>query len=226
MANQTGTDQWRKQRGFTLVELLVATAVGGVLMGAVMTAFLSQHETYIVQDDVVEMQQNARVAMDMLTRDIRSIGYDPGSFGAALKTPGIGADGATQGLVFTRWHDDTAAMQEVEYALIDAFASVGGNDGRVDDLGRRLGTEALQPVAENVSQLEFRYLDGDGNPTSLPNNVRAIQVSIMVESANQATKAMPPPQTYTTPGGQQWTPADGFRSIFLTATVRCRNLGL
>ncbi len=57
-------------------------------MAAVMTSFLSQHRSYLAQDDMVEMQQNFRVAMDMLTRDIRTAGYDPNDLGDAITTAG------------------------------------------------------------------------------------------------------------------------------------------
>jgi len=229
--NYNSTKPLRNQRGFTLIELLIAMTVGAVLMAAVMTAFMAQHETYLVQDDVVEMQQNARVAMTALTRDIRSIGFDPGRMGfTPLTTPNVTADGVAPTLVFSR-DDGTNALksQTVTYALFDAFVSVGGNDGLVDDLGRRVDGGSIQPVAENISQIEFRYLDENGNPINGSGelgHVRSIQVSIMATSANPATKAVPPSQTYSTPGGQEWTPGNGFRSLFLTSTIHCRNLGL
>ena len=218
MTNHIGTERLRNQRGFTLIELMIAMAVGSILMVAVLTTFLSQHDTYIAQDDVVEMQQNARVAMDMLARDIRSIGFDPDRRGAALTNTN------TATLSFTR-DNGAGALETVRYSLYDAFAEVGGNDGVINDLGRTLNGGGIQPVAENVSGLEFRYLDGNGNPTTALIIVRAIQVSIMVESANPApTRSRPTPQSYITPGGVTWTPAPGNRSLFLTSTFNCRNL--
>ncbi len=232
MANQISTDKLRKQGGFTLVELLIAMAVGGVVMAAVMTSFMSQHETYLAQDEVVEMQQNTRVALDMLSRDIRSIGYDPVRLGAGLTTTGIHDDNGTAAtLAFTR-DDGTGKLETIEYSLIDAFASASPprNDGRVDDLAReetKAGkpSSGRQPVAENVSLLEFRYLDASGYPTSKTNNVHAIQVSMMVQAANPATKSPPAQQTYTTPSGAVWTSDNSYRSMFLTTTIHCRNLG-
>jgi len=246
MVNRTDMNRLREQKGFTLVELMIAMLVGGVVMAAVMTSFLSQHETYLAQDEVVEMQQNARVAMDMLSRDIRTIGYNPeGKTSAELTTSGIQADGTASILTFTR--DDgtgTGTPETIEYSLYDAYGADG--DGKVDDLGRKVGNATIQPVAENISRLEFRYLDEDGNPTNTLSSVRAIQVSMMVQAANPATKSPPLQRTYTllpVPGarpieplptesnvprinGDEWTSDSGYRSIFLTSTVHCRNLGL
>jgi len=222
---QIGADRLRNRQGFTLVELMIALAVGGIVMAAVMTSFLAQHETYLAQDEVVEMQQNARIAMDMLSRDIRSIGFDPDKQWGAGITVAIPADGVTTSLAFRR--DNGAGAQEiVEYRIYDAFVGSGG-DGRQDDLGRDLHDGGgIQPIAENVSRIEFRHLDGNGNPTGDPDRVRAIQVSILVQTANRAAKSPPPPQTYTTPSGAQWQSDNGFRSMFLTSAIRCRNLGL
>ncbi len=63
------------QRGLTLVELVVALAISFIVIGAVYQAFTSQQRTYTIQDQVAEAQQNARVAMNILMRDLRMVGY-------------------------------------------------------------------------------------------------------------------------------------------------------
>lgn len=214
-------------RGFTLVEMMIATAIGGIVMAAVMTAFLSQHRTYLAQDDVVEMQQNARVAMDMLVRDIRSVGYDPNKLGAGITVAGA------NNLIFTREDDlATNGLETISYSLFDAFASTTppSNDGLVDDLALEITTAAgtsggRQVVAENISRLEFRYLDDAGVPTTVVGDIRSIQVSILVQTSRADTNG-PSVQTYTTPSGIGWTSTAGVRSRYLTTTVKCRNLGL
>jgi len=225
-------DTLKQQKGFTLIELMIAMTVGGIVMAAVMTSFFSQHETYLAQDEVVEMQQNARIAMDMLARDIRTIGYDPDSLGAALTTSGIDANGTASTLTFTR-DDETGGLETIEYSLYDAFVSATPpkNDGKVDDLALQVtdkfgNSGGRQPIAENISQLEFRYLDENGNPTSTLAKVQSIQVSLLVQSSNGATNSPPPSRSYTTPAGVTWSSDDGYRSLFLTSTIYCRNLGL
>jgi prepilin-type N-terminal cleavage/methylation domain-containing protein len=63
------------QSGLTLTELAVAMAVAGILMAGAYGVFLTQQKTYAVQDQVAEIQQNARVAMNMLARDLRMAGH-------------------------------------------------------------------------------------------------------------------------------------------------------
>jgi prepilin-type N-terminal cleavage/methylation domain-containing protein len=63
------------RKGFTLIELLVAMVLSFILIGAVYGTFTSQQKSYTVQDQVAETQQNARMAMNILLRDIRMAGY-------------------------------------------------------------------------------------------------------------------------------------------------------
>jgi type IV pilus assembly protein PilW len=64
-----------KQSGFTLVELLIAMTIGLIILAALSSTFLMQRKTYDVQEQIVEMVQTARAAMDMMTREIRMAGY-------------------------------------------------------------------------------------------------------------------------------------------------------
>jgi type IV pilus assembly protein PilW len=64
-------------RGFTLIELLVGIALVAIGTGVLYTSFMSQNNTYIAQEQVVDMQQNLRGAVELLTREIRMSGYDP-----------------------------------------------------------------------------------------------------------------------------------------------------
>jgi|GEM_PF-2074440 len=63
------------QRGLTLIELMVALALSFIVIGAVYRAFSSQQRTYTIQDQVAEAQQSARVAMNILMRDLRMAGH-------------------------------------------------------------------------------------------------------------------------------------------------------
>jgi len=61
--------------GFTLIEILVAMVITSILTVAIYSFFIGQHHAYTVQDQVIEMEQNARAAMDMIRRDLRMAGY-------------------------------------------------------------------------------------------------------------------------------------------------------
>jgi len=60
------------QRGFTLAELVVVTAVTGLVMTGLFVIQKQGQEAYLFGSNRVETQQNARVALDLLSRELRS----------------------------------------------------------------------------------------------------------------------------------------------------------
>jgi len=61
-------------RGFTLIEVLVVMAITGVIMGAIYSLYITTQRTAYTQDETVDVQQNLRIAMDVVTRDLRMAG--------------------------------------------------------------------------------------------------------------------------------------------------------
>ncbi|MGB7919364.1 MAG: prepilin-type N-terminal cleavage/methylation domain-containing protein, partial [Desulfobacterales bacterium] len=62
--------------GFTLIELMIAMAIAGLVFTAVYAAFGSQLRTQIGQQMTVEIQQSIRAAFTLMLYDIRMAGYD------------------------------------------------------------------------------------------------------------------------------------------------------
>jgi len=60
------------ERGFTLAELLVATAVSGLVMAGVFVVQQGGQQAYLLGAARVETQQSARVTLDLMTRELRS----------------------------------------------------------------------------------------------------------------------------------------------------------
>ncbi len=66
---------FRKKNGLTLIELLIALVLSSILIAALYRIFISQQKIYSVQNQVVDMQQNVRIAIGQMTREIRMAGY-------------------------------------------------------------------------------------------------------------------------------------------------------
>ncbi|MGC1402852.1 MAG: prepilin-type N-terminal cleavage/methylation domain-containing protein [Thermodesulfobacteriota bacterium] len=65
----------KKDRGFTLIEVLVTLTLIGLALGAVCQIFLSQADAYKTQARIIQRQQGLRAALEIMARDFRSAGY-------------------------------------------------------------------------------------------------------------------------------------------------------
>ena len=71
------------KNGFTLVEMLITVVLSTLVSVMIYTVFISQTQAFRAQADMGSMQQNLRVGMEMLTRDIASAGFGTGHDGGS-----------------------------------------------------------------------------------------------------------------------------------------------
>lgn len=64
----------RATGGFSLVELMIAMGLGLILLGGIITLFVNVKRSYTVEGEIARMQESARVAFDLLARDLRHAG--------------------------------------------------------------------------------------------------------------------------------------------------------
>ena len=69
----------RGASGFSLVDALVATLLTTLIMGSLLTVLVQSEGTFDVQQDQMEMRQEARVALDNLVGELRLAGFDMGN---------------------------------------------------------------------------------------------------------------------------------------------------
>ena len=66
-----------RQQGLSVIELMIAIALGITLMAASLQFIVSTRQTYELNDDISRIQENGRIAMDILSKDLRLAGYRP-----------------------------------------------------------------------------------------------------------------------------------------------------
>ena len=67
------------QRGFTLVEMLVATAIMGFVLSAALLSLQAGTQASDATTGRAEAQSSIRFALDRMIADMRATGYDPTS---------------------------------------------------------------------------------------------------------------------------------------------------
>jgi len=203
--------------GFTLVELIITMAIGMIVLAALYSVFIMQNRTLSAEEQITAMQQNARIGMDIMLRDIRMAGYNPtktASWVSGTK-PGL-INAAADSLNFVsdlNANADTTAtgVNPEENVIYDRY-----DDGGISCL-RRTVNGIGNSLVENIESLAFVYYDEAGNTLSIPpslSDVRKIQVTITAKTAL-------PDNTYVDP-----IIGDHYRRYSLTSQVTPRNLGL
>ena len=217
---KTGCDQ-----GFTLLEVLVVILILGIVMAGVYSVYTSQQKSFLIQEDVAEMQQNLRAAMFTMVREIRLAGCNPtGKATAGIVTANVSTISVSMDISGNNPNVDPPdgdindANEDVTYALIPA--------GSTNDLGRNTGG-GLQPVASNIDAMNFVYLDGNGNVTADLTQIRSVQVTVVARTENRSVGFRNTASYRNLQGAVIFTaPGDAFRRKVFATNIRCRNLGL
>lgn len=199
----------RTENGFTLVELLIAMVIALVVITSLASAFIYQRKTYDVQEQVTEMTQNARAAMDMMSREIKMAGYNP---------TGTLTLGTSVGIIY----DESLDPAELHLlADLDGDGTTSGSnesiiytyDSTNKEINRNTGGGA-QPFAENIDDFSFLFYDEDGGTTTTSSEIREVEVTIEAKTSKQDPN-------YTHPDH-----SDGYRRYELKSYVTPPNLAL
>jgi type IV pilus assembly protein PilW len=239
----------RNNKGYTVVELLVAMVLAGAVMAAVYSAYDSQQKGYLLNEQIVDAQQNLRAAMFLMERDIRMAGYDPDVplQGAGIELANVDA------IIFTRVNDTSGNLDRISYFISnntdgdqclyrsEAVPTPPAGTTNFDTFFAPYTFDNLI-VAENVEALNIVYYREPGtamarmlnNPNSLGDvpssdigDTESVHVTIVVR-----TKREDPAYTDTNTYINQEKevilniPNDNYHRRVLSKLIKCRNLGL
>ena len=160
------------KKGFTIVELLVAMAISGVVAIGIWSAYKSQRRLMSSQEVVTDIQQNVRSAIFTMTQDIRMAGYDPtmsGKFGITFvgfrDLNDINNAAGNSALQFTADYDGNGLLaangETVTFSLYEFGAA-----GTITDLARNNGG-GRQLLAQNIQVIGLAYAYDVNNDKAL-----------------------------------------------------------
>jgi type IV pilus assembly protein PilW len=150
-----------RQRGMSLVELMVAMTIGLVITVVIANLFVGTKQTYRTQDDLSRIQENLRFAFQVLGRTVRQAGFRAEwnkttdmIFGVNVSPiDGVAATGANNSdRIIVRFQGSGTGTSVVNCL---ATNSCGGADGRVlDCLGNRVDRQMGPGSGFNITFVE------------------------------------------------------------------------
>lgn len=195
-----GWSRLNREWGISLVELLVALSIGMVILAAVTATFITQSKVFDAQEQINQMQQNARGALDIIAREVKMAGYNP-------------TQASFSGITYS-------ASQLKILADISGPAPLYQSDGDTDEPNENITysfdstnlriLRNSQLLADNIQSFTFTYLDANGNPTTNTPNIRQIRIVITARTSK-------PDPLYPSNGG--------YRTYQLAALITAPNLG-
>ena len=67
----------KRQQGFSLVELMVALTLGLIVVGGVISVFVTNQQAFRTTESLSRVQENARIAFELMAREVRQEGGNP-----------------------------------------------------------------------------------------------------------------------------------------------------
>lgn len=109
-----GVGRQARQRGVTLLELMISLGMAAAVAASVYSVLLNQNRTYNIREGQARLQQNLRMAADLITRNINLAGY--GTKGYAVTSVSLGVAGAMLAL---RGYNATGASDSFQVVYAD-----------------------------------------------------------------------------------------------------------
>ncbi len=159
----------RNQYGFTLLEALISLSIFSVVFVSLLSMYTPTREIYARGERTAELQQNGRLAMSEMARQIRLAGYFPENFNGAASPPLEAAIRLATDTALAVYGDmDNTGQSNVFMLCFDADAgAVRRTRAATDEIGAYT-CNAGEVLAENVAELRFTYFDADSNPIPDP----------------------------------------------------------
>lgn len=182
-SNRSTTSSLTHQAGVTLIELMAGMVVGMTIVAAAFTILTTTSKSLRANEQVVGAQQNLRLAMELLSRDIKLAGFG---------SPGVAIGNCTYAIMP---NDQTATGPDTGpdsvQLLVPMTRSTGSNKWTLQNATPSSGTAriTLQPGA--VTDMETSGL-ANGSYISVAGSATA-KVAAYNKSASTIDVTIPPP---------------------------------
>lgn len=215
----------RWQSGFTIVEVLVALSIFLLILMGIMQVFEPSNLAYQSSQRKLNVQQNGRVAMDIMVRQIRMAGYFPENIDTNVANDQANSvEVATNAAIAVAGDLDGTGASNTFFFCLDS-----GGLRRVRGVRGAAGSYTCSNgdvLAESVTSLGFAYYDANNNPVpnppASPYQLDAQGVGAAPSFASTAQRAAVR-RVVITLTARESVPNQPAQTYTLTSDVRLRN---
>ena len=143
------------RKGVTLIELLVALVITGMVAAGIYQVFIAQSKAYTVQDQVTEVQQSVRSAMEILLRDLRMAGYDSDNLLSTITINSPIANLSDNAITVNYEYYDKTLAQYQKHTVV--YWRDGGSSSLIRQLTVNDVATPQETLLDNVENLNFTY---------------------------------------------------------------------
>ena len=151
--------QLHRQKGLTLIELLIAMTLSLMIMGAVGTILVNSNQAASLSDTLSQTQETGRFAADYMNRQLLRAGYDPDESGL-VPFADVCATASEERCIW-----DSSAADTGDTLAIQRIA-VAGEDTAVTCYGSALEDENENDITVDVAVMDVYWVEVDGNGLS------------------------------------------------------------
>ncbi len=166
---------YKSAAGFTLIEMMVAITLGMIVIAGATGTFTAQTRQNAAEEQISQMHQNVRGALDMIIRDLMQAGY---------KAPGGSVTGVTYSASQLLIQADLSANGTIDTSSTSLEYIIYVYDSANRRITRQLGTGgSAEVLAENITQCDFAYSDANGASTTTSSAIRKVSITITGRTA-------------------------------------------
>ncbi len=180
------------RKGVTLIEVLVALVICGMVAAGIYQVFIAQSKAYTVQDQVTEVQQSVRSAMEILLRDLRMAGFDNDSILSTVTITSPIANLSDNAITVNYEYYDKTLAQYQKYTA--AYCRDAGSSSLIRQLTVNDEAKPQETLLENVDNLNFTYGVDANEDDALDNWVPAGSIGMSKVVAVRVTLTARPVQ--------------------------------
>jgi prepilin-type N-terminal cleavage/methylation domain-containing protein len=156
-----------RQAGFTIVEVLVALSIFLLILMGIMQVFEPSNTAYQSSQRKLNVQQNGRVAMDVMVRQIRMTGYFPENIDTTTANDQLNSvEVATNAALAVAGDLDGSGLTNTFLFCLDSAGLRRVQGPRGAGGSYTCGNGAV--LAEGVTNLAFAYYDANNDPVPSP----------------------------------------------------------